>query len=586
MIQTAGKPVIPPASKQRASAAIRADSEWDLIKWDYHTQIVRKLQLRIAKATQAKEHGKVRSLQWILTHSRSAKLLAVRKVMSNTGSKTPGVDGITIKTPEEKLALAKNLTRHHYHPLPLRRIYIPKAGNKQKLRPISIPTIKDRAMQALHTLALLPVAEQTADPNSYGFRPERNCADAIEQCFKALPRQTSPTYILEGDIKGCFDNISHDWMIENICMDSIILSKWLRAGYVHLKKLFPTTEGAAQGGIISPTICNMVLDGMTDMLKANFKRHKGITLVRYADDFIVTSYSKELLEQEIRPAIEAFLKERGLELSKEKTRITQIGEGFDFLGQNVRKYPDHGKQKLLIKPSQKNIHSFLEAIRKVFRKARSMTAAQLIQILNSKIRGWANYHRSVVAKATFTKIDNTIWHLSYQWVKRRHPKKGSKWLLQKYYKKMEGVNHRFYDTEIREDGTIQEFTLLKMAYTPIRRHVKIQGQAHPFDSKYDEYFEKRTSDKWRRNSKHDNVITLISRMQQDQCPCCKEKLTINQYWYISLKCKTSVGGEYKFGNIDIVHAGCYDKWQPIRNDHTTVKPVTDIKDDLVRARAG
>lgn len=525
MIHTVKEPEVTPGDKLRVNAAIRSKEGWETIHWDYHSKIVKKLQLRIAKATQLKKFRKVKHLQWILVHSLSAKYLAVRDVMQNSGSNTPGVDGITIKTSAQKLALAKSLRRRHYKPSPLRRIYIPKAGNKKKLRPISIPTIYDRAFQSLYTLALLPVSEVTADLNSYGFRPQRSCADAIAQCFNMLAKRTSPKYILEADISGCFDHISHDWLREHICMDKVILDKWLKAGYVDMNKLFPTTAGTPQGGICSPVLCNETLDGIEDMLKINFRQYKGIHFVRYADDFIVTAHSEELLEQEIKPAIETLLKVRGLELSQEKTKVTHIEEGFDFLGQNLRKYPDQGKLKLLIKPSKKSIHSFLKGIRKVFRKARSLTQAQLIRVLNPKIRGWANYHRGIVSKATFNRIDKVLWHLTFQWAKRRHPQKGHRWILQKYFKRIKGVNHRFSGTEIQKDGTLQEFILLKMAYTPIRRHVKIQSAAHPFDAKYDEYFEKRTSDKWRNNSKRMNVESQISMIQKDVCPSCKERLT-------------------------------------------------------------
>lgn len=209
-----------------------------------------------------------------------------------------------------------------------------------------------------------------------------------------------------------------------------------------------------------------------------------------------------------------------------------------------------------------------------------------VQVLNSKISGWANYHHSVASKAVFSWIDKVIWHLTYQWAKRHHPQKSYRWLLRKYCKRIGDVNHRFYGTETQEDGTIREFTLLIMAYIPIRRHTKIQGPAHPFDMKYDKYFEKRTSDKWGHNSKRGNVATQISMMQQDQCLCCKAKLTIKVNWSISLKCKISQGGEYKFGNIDIVHASCQDKWQQTRNDNTTAEPVTTAKGNLLGARAG
>lgn len=367
MIATNKRPV-KTVIKTFANAAIRSTDNWDSINWDNHRMIVKKLQLRIAKATREKKFRKVKTLQWLLTHSLSAKLLAVRNVMQNKGSKTPGVDGIIIKTPEEKLALAKSMIRRGYQPSPLRRVYIPKAGNKTKLRPLGIPTISDRCRQALYSLALIPVSEVTADLNSYGFRPQRCCADAIAQTFIALARRTSSQWILEGDIKGCFDHISHEWMSNNICLDKVIMNKWLKAGFIETGKLFLTTAGAPQGGIISPVMCNMTLDGIANMLKENFSKHKGIHFIRYADDFIVTGHSKEILDVEIKPAITTFLKERGLELSQEKTRVTHITEGFDFLGQNVRKYPSRRKLKLLIKPSQKNIYTFLQDIRRGLRQ--------------------------------------------------------------------------------------------------------------------------------------------------------------------------------------------------------------------------
>lgn len=581
MIATNKKPGTPVNNKS-ANAATRSTETWDSTNWDYHRMVVKGLQLRIAKATRSRKFRKVKSLQWLLTHSLSAKLLAVKRVMQNKGSKTPGVDGVVIKKPEEKLALTKSMKRRGYKPSPLKRIYIPKAGNRNKLRPLSIPTIADRCWQALHLLALTPVSEVTADLNSYGFRPQRNCADAIAQTFIVLARKVSPQWILEGDIKGCFDHISHEWMSNNICLDKVIMNKWLKAGFIETGKLFPTTEGTPQGGLASPVMANMTLDGMADMLKKNFGKYSGLNFIRYADDFIVTGYSKEVLETEIKPAITAFLKERGLELSQEKTKVTHITEGFDFLGQNVRKYPSQGRLKLLIKPSKKSIHSFLEGIRKVFRKARSTTQTELIKILNPKIRGWANYHRGVVSKKTFQWIDEIIWHLTFGWAKRHHPAKNTNWILRKYYRYIGGVAHRFSGIDIMAEGTSQVQTLMLMAYTPIRRHVKIRQPAHPFDTKYDEYFEKRTTEKWKNNSNRHKIESLIHMIQEGKCPCCTEALKITQNWCISLKRKASNGGEYKFGNMDIIHKKCYEEWQVKRHN---VKPATDIKGGLKRARA-
>ena len=253
-------------------------------------------------------------------------------------------------------------------------------------------------MQALYLLALEPVAETTADPNSYGFRAKRSTADALQQCFNTLCRGCSPQWVLEGDIKGCFDHISHQWMLQHVPTDMTVLQKWLKAGYVENRSLFPTEAGTPQGGIISPTLANITLDGLEKLLAEHFPREKWkdgkrwtpkVNLVRYADDFIITGDSKELLENEVRPLVEQFLKERGLTLSADKTRITHINEGFDFLGQNLRKY--NGKP--LVKPSQKNTHAFMEKVREIIDTNQSISQTLLIGLLNPVIRGWANYHR-------------------------------------------------------------------------------------------------------------------------------------------------------------------------------------------------
>ena len=300
--------------------------------------------------------GKVKSLQHLLTHSFSGKATAVKRVTENQGKETPGVDKVTWSTPKSKSQAVMSLRQKGYKPQPLKRVYIPKANGKK--RPLGIPTMKDRAMQALYLLALDPIAETVADMSSYGFRKERSCADAIAGCFDALRKRVSPQWILEGDIKGCFDNISHKWIIDNIPTDKLILRKWLKAGFIENNSLFPTEAGTPQGGIISPVLANMTLDGLETLLNAKFKRTGNKTrfnpmvhLVRYADDFVITGSTKELLENEIKPLVEEFLASRGLVLSQKKTRITHIEEGFDFLGQNVRKY----NGKLLIKPSKKNV---------------------------------------------------------------------------------------------------------------------------------------------------------------------------------------------------------------------------------------
>ena len=325
---------------------------------------VRKLQLRIAKAHRGRKPGKVKTLQRILTRSLAARVLAVWRVTTNKGKRTPGVDRVVWKTPEEKTRTVQVLKRRGYRSQPLRRIYIPKKNGKR--RPLSIPTMFDRAMQALYLQALIPIAEETADPNSYGFRPDRSAADALRQCHILLSRKVSPQWILEGDIRSCFDTISHAWLMNNIPMDKVVLGQWLKTGYVDKNVLFPSEQGTPQGGIASPTLATMVLDGLERLLKERFPRRSKVNFVRFADDWIVTGPSEELLEDQVLPVIVAFLRERGLEISPEKTRVVHIRDGFTFLGQRVRRYGD----KCLTQPSPESVKSLLEKTRNIMKEAR------------------------------------------------------------------------------------------------------------------------------------------------------------------------------------------------------------------------
>jgi RNA-directed DNA polymerase len=409
---TAEPPTTETTGVDAAGASFHGVTDWHDIDWKSVNHNVRRLQARIVQATKEKRWGKVQALQRLLTHSFSGKALAVRRVTENQGKNTPGVDKVTWNTPQKKLNALYSLRQRDYHPQPLRRIYIPKKNGKK--RPLGIPAMKCRAMQALYLLALDPVAETTADPNSYGFRPQRSTADAIEQCFCALGKQKSPQWILEGDIQGCFDAISHEWLLTHIPMEKAILKKWLKAGYMERQTLYPTEAGTPQGGIISPVLANMTLDGLERMLMQHFPKVKTgggalVNFVRYADDFLVTGRTKELLEQEVKPRIEEFLRERSLQLSPEKTIITPIEEGFDFLGQNVRKYKTGKGHKLLITPSKKNVKAFLEKIREIVKANKALPAGKLIAKLNPMIRGWANYHQHIVSKQAFSSVDAMIY---------------------------------------------------------------------------------------------------------------------------------------------------------------------------------
>lgn len=344
----------------------------------------------------------MKALQRLFTHSFSGKALAVRRVTENQGKNTPGVDKDIWNTPEKKAKAIQSLKQRGYHPQPLKRVYIPKSNNK--LRPLSIPCMSDRAMQVLYLLALSPIAETTGDRNSYGFRPERSTADAIEQCFTVLSHKYSAQWVLEGDIKACFDGFSHSWLEAHIPMEKSILHKWLKAGYIDQHVFHRTEEGTPQGSPISPVLANLVLDGLESELRALYpgdrqSRKAKVNLIRFADDFVVTGSSKELLEHEVKPLVEQFLRERGLRLSEEKTLVTHVEDGFDFLGQQVRKY--HGK--LIIKPAKKNVKAFLEKVRKIVKDHQGTTAGQLILLLNPLIRGWARYHQHVESRGNLSR---------------------------------------------------------------------------------------------------------------------------------------------------------------------------------------
>ena len=478
------------SATQAACASSGKASNWEQINWTQCERKVRRLQARIVKATREGRWNKVKALQRLLTCSFSGKALAVKRVTDNRGRHTPGVDKVRWRTPASKHKAIGTLRRRGYQPQPLRRVCIPKANGKT--RPLGIPTMKDRAMQALHLLALLPVAETTADKGSHGFRPGRSTADAISQCFHMLCRKDTATWVLEGDIRGCFDHISHEWMLRHAPTDKQVLRLWLKAGFVENRTLFPTEAGTPQGGIISPTLANLTLDGLERRLKEEFPPDQlprpKVNLIRYADDFIITGSTKELLENEVKPLVEQFLSDRGLQLSPEKTCVTHIETGFDFLGQNLRKFGD----KMLIQPSKKNTHALLEKVRQTIRRQRGVSQTDLIRQLNPVLRGWAFYHRHVAAKRTYKKVEWAVWHSLLRWGKHRHNNKGSRWVMQKYWHHINGRNEFAVDTGQRtSDGKIIWLKLYKTTDTSIRRHPKIRGEANPFDPSWNAYFEDR-----------------------------------------------------------------------------------------------
>lgn len=519
---------------------------WHGIPWQDVFREVGRLQARIAKAAKAGEWRKVRSLQRLLTKSESAKVLAVRRVTENRGRNTPGIDRHTWSTPEAKWNAVVTLGQG-YKPLPLRRVYIPKANGER--RPLGIPTMTDRAMQALHLLALDPVSEVTGDKHSYGFRRERSTTDAIEQVRNALGRKHSPTWVLEGDIKGCFDNISHEWLQEHVCMDKRLLRKWLKAGYFEGRQLFPTNSGTPQGGIISPVLANLALDGLERELDGLFRtvreaRHHKVNYVRYADDFIITASSKEFLENEVKPLVQRFLAVRGLTLSEKKTVVTPVTDGFDFLGWTVRKRGN----TLLTTPAKKNQKNFMAKVRDALRTRRAAKQEDVIDTLNPVLRGWAQYHRTQMATRTFAKTDHLIQSALWRWACRRHPNKGKRWIKARYFRRVEGRDWLFAS---------KDRLLLTLGSFHKKRHVKINVDANPYLPEDEDYFDKRLAQKMGNSLEGRRRLAWLWHQQEGTCPVCLQKITRETGWHIHHVIQRTHGGSDKVGNLRLLHPTCH-----------------------------
>jgi RNA-directed DNA polymerase len=542
---TNGSPVDWKQRPASAGAAPRSPIEWHELPWRKLYRNVRRLQMRIVQAMKVGKTRKVRALQVLLTRSLSGKALAVRRVTENQGKKTPGVDGMTWETPAKKAAAIAALTRKGYTPQPCRRLYIQKSNGKR--RPLGILTMKDRAMQMLHLLALDPVAETWADPHSYGFRKERSAADAIHQCFNVLWRQTSAPWVLEGDIESCFDKISHKWLRAHIPMDTVLLQKWLTAGYMERGVFSSTEEGTGQGAVLSPVLAKMTLAGLEKTVVAHCHKADKVHVVTYADDFIITAARKELLETEVIPQVQAFLAARGLTLSAAKTRVTPIAAGFDFLGQQLRKYDG----QLLIKPSTKRVQGLREKIRGILRTHRQATAGQVIERLNPVLRGWTNYHRHVASKRTFCAIDNVLFEQLWRWAKRRHPHKSRYWIRQKYFQ-VQGGRHWVFSGQGAEGKTNHLFLA---GQVPIKRHVQVRGDANPYDPHWERYFEQRLTQKWA--AEKTGVLLHLWLEQQGYCLLCHSLITDETGWHLHHLVPKVAGGQSKLSNLVVLHPTCH-----------------------------
>jgi RNA-directed DNA polymerase len=513
-----------------ASPRIPEITSWQDVPWPQVEANVHALQHRIYRAEQQGKRRIVKSLQRLLLRSTSAKLLAVRRVtQDNQGKKTPGVDGLASLDPEERCLLVQTLSL--VEPAqPVRRIWIPKPGTQEQ-RPLGIPTMSDRAAQALVKLVLEPQWEARFEPNSYGFRPGRSCQDAIEAIFQEIRYKAK--YALDADIAKCFDRIGHAALLDKIDTFPLLrraIKGWLKAGVRDGRDLFPTQAGTPQGGVLSPLLANIALHGLEEAVTAAFPKTSRITgnkerwtpaIIRYADDLVVLHRDLSVV-QKCQEVIADWLKGMNLELKPSKTFITHTLEehdgrvGFDFLGFTVRQFRvgkhhtgtnGQGKPlgfKTLIKPSKQKVKVHHDRLKEMIRALQMAPQEDLIDRLNPVIRGWTNYYRSVVSKAAFSKLDDRLYSRLRRWAQRRHPNKPVRWVVARYWRLP------------RWDFGSKETVLLKHARTRIVRHVKVQGVKSPYDGDWLYW-----ASRW---GHYPEVNLALSRMlneQQGRCASCK-----------------------------------------------------------------
>lgn len=532
-------------------------TDWSQVNWKPVMKNVRNLRRRIYLATQNKQWNKVRSLMKLMLRSFSNLLESIRKVTQiNQGKATGGIDKQTALTPQSRVKLIKEMKEYRFWQVkPTKRIYIPKANGKQ--RPLGIPTIKDRVTQNLVKNALEPSWEAIFEANTYGFRVGRSCHDAMEQCYLRLQKGRD-TWVLDADISGFFDNITHEYILETLGQIPArnLIKQWLKAGYVEKGRWHQTTKGTPQGGIISPLLANIGLHGLEEFLN-QFKKKKGsyksnkYGYIRYADDFVITATSPEDLEF-IVLKISEWLAKRGLQLNQEKTKIIRIDEGFNFLGFNLKQY----NGKLLIKPQKEKVLNFLQEIRNWLKENQAVAQKVVIEQLNPKIRGFGNYYRHAISKQVFSYISSEIWIALWRWAKRRHPTKNKRWIALRYFK-IRGKGWEFICETKDRHGKMKEVKLFNIASIPIERHIKVKGTASPDDPKLTEYWIKRATKNgktiWDKGSKY----YFIAQAKNWKCPICGEHLlngeTLETHHIIPIQ----RGGTDGVENLQHLHKACH-----------------------------
>lgn len=556
--------------------------EWKNINWRKVERMVFKLQKRIYRASKRGDVKTVRKLQKTLIKSWFAKLLAVRKVtQDNKGRRSAGIDGKKSYTPGQRLQLVSEL-RLSSKAKPTRRVWISKPGKPEK-RPLSIPTMHDRALQTSVKMALEPEWEAKFEPNSYGFRPGRSAHDAIEAIFIAINQKSK--YVLDADIASCFDNINHKALMEKVNTFPTLrrqINAWLKAGVIDWsgyanrpKGYSKTNKGTPQGGTLSPLLANIALHGMENRVKQFMgtlsngigKRDnmKSLTLVRYADDFVVIHKNLEVI-QKCKAMIADWLKNIGLELKPNKTKISHTlnphegNSGFDFLGFNIRQYHvgkhNSGKRpngeklgfKTFIKPSAKSIQNHYRNIASIIDQYSNAPQAALIPRLNPVVRGWANYFSTVCSQGKYSLLDHLMWKKLWSWAKHRCPRTGRKKIVKKYWGTIEGDNWIFL---CKQDSYI--LSLQKYAKTEIQRHIKVKDVASPYNGDT-VYWSTRRG----RSPEMPARITRLLKAQKGKCNHCGLYFREEDEMEVDHIIPKKKGGSGKKDNLQLLHKHCHD----------------------------
>ncbi len=548
-------------------------NSWSNINWTKSNRIVINLQRRIFVAKQKGRFRTVRKLQNLLLSAQSNRYLAVRQVSQiNTGRKTSGVDKRVFLNPSERIKLINeigSISIKDWKPAPTKRIYISKSNGK--LRPLGIPTLTDRAIQTIVKNTLEPEWEAIFEGSSYGFRKNRSAHDAIRYIHNVCNYNTTKHWILDADIKGCFDNLSHEFLekrLSNFPAKNLI-SRWLKAGYIDKHVYHDSDLGTPQGGVISPLLANIALHGMEsalDITRNNASRiTSAYTCIRYADDFVIACRTKAEAEAAI-PKLNYWLSKRGVSLSQEKTSISHISKGFDFLGFNIRMYESKRGHKLLIKPSKKSIIKFRYKLKTTWKKVRGTPISNVISKLNPILKGWSNYYRIAVSSEIFSSLDYYLWNRQYRHARRTHPNKSWGWIKDKYWGKLCPDRKDQWVFGCKNTGSY----MYKLTWTPIKRHIMVKGENSPFDPSLKDYWARRAIS---------NAKTLltpssqkIASRQKFLCPICsmhmynnKESIDTHHLIY------KSNGGKSTYANLILLHTECHKKVHSLSWDANILK---------------